>query len=304
MGNAVIQSTVTLTIAFVLLWNSGFIGAELGLPYAGPFTLLFWRYLALALILLFYLKLRGRLLWPGWDRVWPTSIVGILAHGVWLSCVLVALEAGVPAGIVALVIALQPLATGCLSGLVTGEATSARQWLGLLTGFSGVALPIIARIDGGDAATTFGLLIPFGSVLALTAANLIERRLELQGDYSPLANDQSIFYQSVVTFLLLVVPALMLEGLSTDWDPVFIGTMAWLVFGVSLSAYALMWRLLARMDATRVASLFYLGPPVTMLMAWIAFGDVVAPLDLVGLAIVAAGVLLTHSGGRGRKQHA
>jgi len=69
--------------------------------------------------------------------------------------------------------------------------------------------------------------------------------------------------------------------------------MIWLILVVSLGAYALMWLLIERLDATKVASLFYLGPPVTMIMAWIAFGDTVTTMDIAGLAIVFVGVVLT-----------
>ena len=84
------------------------------------------------------------------------------------------------------------------------------------------------------------------------------------------------------------------EKLQTKWEPEFIFTMIWLTIGVSLAAYAFMWRLVERMDATRVASLFYLGPPVTMLMAWIAFGDTLQIMDIAGLTVVVTGIVLTH----------
>ncbi|MFW5768116.1 MAG: EamA family transporter, partial [Bacteroidota bacterium] len=91
----------------------------------------------------------------------------------------------------------------------------------------------------------------------------------------------------------LALPAIFDENLSTQWEPEFIYTMLWLIIAVSLGAYAMMWRLIERIDATRVASLFYLGPPVTMLMAWFAFGDEVLIMDVVGLFIVFTGVLLS-----------
>ncbi|MFO7924016.1 MAG: EamA family transporter, partial [Bacteroidales bacterium] len=84
----------------------------------------------------------------------------------------------------------------------------------------------------------------------------------------------------------------LLEGLVTEWTPVFMGALLWLILGVSLIAYALLWLLIVRIDATKVASLFYFGPPVTMLMAWGAFGDRLLTTDLVGLGIIAAGVII------------
>jgi len=282
-----------LATGFVLLWNSGFIGAEYALPDTGPLSLLFWRYWALALILAGYLAIRAQLTWPGRRPALIAGLVGILAHGCWLGFVFVALDAGVPAGIVALVVALQPLTTSTFSGLVTGERTPLRRWIGLLIALAGVFVAVIPRTDLGDPASLFAYGIPFGSVIAITAASLIQRRLEIQRHTHRLDILPGLLYQSLGTALAVTVPAIVFEELETDWTPRFIGGLAWLILGVSLCAYALMWLLITRLDATRVASLFYFGPPVTMVMAWIAFGDKLNLTDIVGLAVVTAGVSLT-----------
>ncbi|HKK66687.1 MAG TPA: DMT family transporter [Bacteroidales bacterium] len=287
------RSTILLAVGFVLLWNSGFIGAEYGLPYTGPFTLLFWRYLALSVLIFIYLLIRNRFRWVGLRAAAPNMLIGVLAHGVWLACVLFALDNGVPAGIVALVVALQPLATGAFSGLVTGERTNQIQWVGLVLGFLGVAVTVGFRMDFASPTSVFSYLIPLGSVFAITAASLIQRRMDIKYARSKLPLDLSMFYQSFATTLALALPAILSENLSTQWEPEFIYTMLWLIIAVSLGAYVLMWCLIDRIEATRVASLFNLGPPVTMLMAWFAFGDQVQIMDVVGLAIVFAGVILS-----------
>lgn len=282
-----------MALAFVLLWNSGFIGAEFVLPYIGVFSLMFWRYWLLALLLAAVLMLRRRLRWPGPGIAMFESAIGLLAHGAWLACVIIALERGVPAGIVALVVALQPMATGALSGLVTGESVSWRRWIGLLVAFGGVAVAVMARVDTRDAASIVAYLLPFGAALSITLASLLERRATLRDDGpSRIPMMLALFYQALATAVVFTVPAFVLEGFHADPNPAFIAAMAWLVVGVSLAAYALMWMLIERTDATRVASLFYLGPPVTMLMSWLAFGDTVTANDLAGLGIVACGVAL------------
>lgn len=220
-------------------------------------------------------------------------LIGVLAHGVWLTCVLLALDQQVPAGIVALIVALQPMATGAFSGIFTGETTSLKQWLGLALGFIGVALTVGFRIESNDQNSIFGYLIPLGSVLGITLASLLQRRMELNTDSKKLPVGLTIFYQSLATAIALSFPAIIVEQLTTDWQPAFIYTTLWLVLTVSLGAYILMWLLIERVDATRVASLFYFGPPVTMLMAWIYFGDKVKTMDLVGLGVVLTGVFLT-----------
>lgn len=264
------------------------------MPYAGPFTFIFYRYLALTLLVCLYLMVSGQLLWTGWRYVRQKMLIGVLAHGVWLSCVLLAIDYGVPAGLVALVVALQPLATGALSGKVVGEPTPWSSWAGLVVGFTGVAIPVLSRVDFQDSSDMFAWFIPLGSVIAITAASLYQRKLSVKNDHQNQSVSLSLFYQSLATTMAAAVPAFLVENGVVEWSLAFISATIWLVIGVSFGAYALMWILVDRMDATKVASLFYLGPPVTMLMAWGAFGDTIEAVDLAGLAVVCAGVLLTY----------
>lgn len=286
------KQTWLLSIGFILLWNSGFIGAEYALPNTRPLTLLFWRYWLLTGLLFLYLALCRRLIWPGVKATLITFLVGILAHGVWLGCVFYSLEYGVPAGIIALVVALQPMATATLSGLVTGERIPLMGWLGLLIGFNGVVVAVLGRTDLTDMDSAFAFFIPFGSVAAITVASLIQRRRELKKTGYRLTWDVNLFFQSLGVALIVTIPAILFEGLTVEWTPLFIGSMLWLIVGVSLAAYALMWLLITRINATRVASLFYFGPPVTMVMAWITFGDEILATDLIAIGIIAGGVLL------------
>ena len=285
--------TLLLAICFVIFWNSGFIGADHVLPQTEPFTLLFWRYLGLSILLFFYLVFRKRLHWPGWKIAAPNMMIGLLAHGVWLGCTFFAFKNGVSAGMVALVIALQPIATGALSGLMTGEKTRKVQWLGLIIGFTGVAFSVIFRMKMDNDATLFGYLILLGSVVSISIANLIQRQMELKNAMNKLRTEQSLFYQSIATASAAFLPAVFFEGLSAEWNMEFTLSLSWLIIGVSLMAYGLMGKLLERISATKVSSLFYLGPPVTMIMAWIILGDKIRITDLFGLLIVLSGLMLT-----------
>ena len=288
------QSSAFLVISFVLLWNSGFVGAEFGLDYTGVFSLLWWRYVMLALLLLVFLALRGQLRWPGARAAGLTSVVGLFAHGVWLSCVMISLQIGIPAGIVALVVALQPMTVAALSGRVTGEPTSAASWVGLLVGFVGVLIAVMSRARLDESTSPLLYLVPFGSVIAFTFASLLQRWIETQSPADHVPVVLALFYQALATAMVATLPAFALERLTTHWTPEFVAVLGWLVVAVSLGAYALMWQLIERMDATRVASLFYLGPPVTMLMAWLAFGDTLQTSDMIGLAVTALGVMLVY----------
>ena len=283
---------VAWSVGFVLLWNSGFIGAEFGLPYSGPFTLLLWRYLALSAVLGVVVVARGGLRRIPPRRVARVALVGVLSHGVWLSCVLVPIDRGVPSGVVALVVALQPLLTGAFSGMVTGEHTEVRQWVGLVIGFAGVVIAVAGRLTGETPGASWYYLLPFGSAAAITVASLVQRRAGIRERSEPLSMDVQLLIQSVATTAALVGPAIVLESARTQWVPAYVISQTWLVLAVSLGAYAIMWLLLTRASATRVASLFFLGPPVTMLMAWALFGDSIVFTDVAGFAVAATGILL------------
>lgn len=287
------KNKILLIIGFVILWNSGFVGAEYALSFTDPYTLLFWRYLGLTVLLWVYLNWKRSFEWVCWNKAKLSLLMGVLAHGIWLTCVLVAISKGVPAGIVALIISLQPLATGALSGWVTGEHTSAQQWLGLVIGFIGVGLSVAFRIDLENSTPLWSYFIPLGSVIAITIASLSKRRAELNNSLYKLPSKLSLFYQSLATTVVLFFPAVFIENLVAKWTSTFILTQVWLVVGVSFFAYMFMWKLIKLMSATKVASLFYLGPPVTMLMAWLMFGDRVFLWDILGLVTIVMGLLIT-----------
>jgi drug/metabolite transporter (DMT)-like permease len=139
------------------------------------------------------------------------------------------------------------------------------------------------------------------SAVAMTLASLLERRAELLYPDRLLPWDQNLFYQGLGTAVVVTFPALLIEGLSTQWDFTFAVSLLWLILIVSIGAYALMWKLVKRLTATHVASLFYLGPPVTMVMAWLAFRDPVHATDIAGLSVVLAGILTTFTD-RARRQ--
>lgn len=289
------RKTFITALLFVLSWNSGFIGAEFGLPYSGPFTLLFWRYLALSILLGGWLVLRGTRITGNSSRVIRLELYhGFLAHGVWLGCVLLALEQGVPAGLVALVTALQPLLTGAFSGPVTGEKTDGLSWIGLLLGFAGVTVVITARMNNvaEPQLSLFAWLLPFCSAVAMSGATLWRRRKELSSNVEQTCPAVSLFWQSNGALLFAFIPAIFVEQLQTDWQPRLIYSLLWLVPVVSLGAYLLLWKLIKLMDAIRTADLFYAGPPVTMLFGWLLFGDRVYLSDLPGLLLTAAGIAL------------
>lgn len=275
---------------FVLLWSTGFIGAKFGLPYAEPLTFLLWRF-ALVTALMAAVALAVRAPWPTSPReVGHIAVGGLLVHAGYLGGVFSAIENGVPAGVVALIAALQPLLTAVAAGPVLGERVSPRQWAGLGLGLAGVTLVVAEKIEPG-AAFGAGLGFAFFAVLSITAGTLYQKRHAAGMD---LRSGAVIQYAAAGAAMALLAPAV--ESMAVDWTGEFIFALGWLTLVLSVGAISLLYRLIRVGSAARVASLFYLVPPSTAVIAYLLFGETFGLLALAGMAVTVAGVALATRG--------
>lgn len=269
---------------FVLLWSSGFIGAKLGLAHAEPLTFLLLRFIIVALLMLPVLLL-VRAPWPASVReAGHIATAGLLLHAGYLAGVFVAIDQGVPAGIVALIAGLQPLLTSAVAFPLLGEKVGSRQWLGLFLGLIGVALVVgdkLAPAGGG------GVGFAFFALLSFTAGTLYQKRYCGKMDLGT-----GSFIQFAASMVALLILAPLFESLSVDWNGEFVFALAWLVLVLSLGAISLLLLLIRAGEAFRVASLLYLVPPVTALIAFAAFGEKLGGPALLGMLISAAAVAL------------
>jgi drug/metabolite transporter (DMT)-like permease len=271
---------------FVLLWSTGFIAAKYGLPYAPPLSFLILRCLGAVLILL-PVVLLTRAPWPR-GRIGHVAVAGLLLQAGYLGGVWSAIKLGMPAGLTALIVGMQPILTAFAAPLV-GERVTPRQWLGLLLGLAGVGLVVAAKIRlAGLAPAALGLCVL--ALLSITAGTLYQKRFCPQFDLRT-----GTVIQFSASALLLLPLAVGLEdfgpGLArVQWTPQFIGALLWSVLALSIGAIFLLYRLISRNDATRVTSLLYLTPPTTAVMAWLMFGENLEALGLAGMAVAVLGV--------------
>ncbi len=287
---------VGLEFLFVVLWSSGFIGAKYGLPYAGPFTLLFIRYALVALLLLAWLNYRRELRFSNRTAIARSALVGLLAHAVWLSAVLGALALGVSPWIAALITALQPMATSVLSGPLLRERVAFLQWMGMVVGLIGVVLVVGTKIGLQNDVPWVGYGLPFVATVSMTLVTLYQRHVNLRQPDKTLPVISSLFVQATTSAIALFPLALIFENLHVQWTGQFIFALAWLVVVLSIGAYGLMLKLLEHRTAARVSSLMYLTPPVTILLSFLTFGDALNWSDAIGLGITALGVGLVYQG--------
>lgn len=271
---------------FVLLWSTGFIGAKLGLPYAEPLTFLLLRF-ACVIALLGMLALILRRPWPHRPSQWlHISVAGALLHGGYLSGVFLAIHTGMPAGVVALVVGIQPLLTAFLSASMVGERVSRRQWAGLVLGFGGVALVVSDKL-GLAGLSMAGLAFSVLALLSITLGTLYQKRHCAELDLW-----SGSVIQFVAAALVLLPFAMVFESMAIRWSGQFAFALGWLIFVLSLGAISLLHLLIRHGAATRVSALFYLTPPTTALMAYLAFGEKLGLAALAGMAIAAAGVAI------------
>ena len=271
---------------FVFLWSTGFLGAKLGLPHAAPLAFLLVRYL-LVIALMAGIALAWRAPWPQDGRQWfHIGVSGLLVHALYLGGVFLAIGAGLPAGITALVVGLQPLLTATLAGRLLGENVLPRQWLGLGLGFVGVALVVSNKLGAGfDLPALWPAL---AALLGITAGTLYQKRFCPRFDWRS---------GSVAQFLpsALVTGAIVLasDDFRVDWSGEFVFALGWLVLVLSIGAISLLNWLIRHGSAVNVASLFYLTPPTTALLAWLLFGETLGGPALAGMALAVWGVYLS-----------
>jgi len=271
---------------FVLFWSTGFVGAKYGLPFAEPFTLLTLR-MALTLALLAPFALAAGLLRADRGAILNAAFAGVLLHTIYLGGIFLAIDRGMPAGVSALVIALQPMLTAVAANRMLGERLDRIQIAALLAGIAGVGLVLAPKLGGGVsegfdplnlAAITISVIgFSIGAVLQKKHASGIDIRI-------------SVFAQYLGALLPLAALSLMLETRRIDWTPQFVLALAWLVLVLSIGANGLLAFLIARNSAARTAALFYLVPAVTAVLAWLLFGETLSPIQFVGMGVTIVAV--------------
>ena len=270
---------------FVVLWSTGYVVVRLTMPDAGPVRFLAWRFGAAA-VLLAAAALMFRAPWAARAVDYGhLAVVGLLVHGIGLGGVWVALDLGVEAGVAALVMGAQPLLTAALAIGLIGERIDRRGAAGLALGFLGVTLVIHHKLAGVGDPT--GLAVVVAGVVGMTLGVLYQKRRCAHIDLMTGSAVQLAFAGAACLVL-----AWWIDDRPIEWTPRIFAVLAWSVLVLSIAATLLLYRLLRRGDASRVASLLYLVPPVTALMAWAAFGETLAPLTLAGMALTAVGVAL------------
>lgn len=274
------------SVALVVMWSSGFVGAELGIRAGGtPLQLLGWRFSILGALLVSACLVLGVRLTD--RRAWARQgVVGLFSQAVFLFMIFQGVALGVDGGTAALIAALQPLLVATVAGRVLGERTTTGMWIGMLLGMAGVVVVVSGGLGAGIA-PWWAYLFPVVGMLSLASGTVLTQRLRPTESLL-----QSITMQSVVAAVVLVAAMLLTGQGRVPADPGFWSAVAWLVLLSTLCGYVLYVFVTRTRGATVASVLLYLTPPTTMLWVWLMFGVPVTLVAVAGMAISAVGVVL------------
>jgi drug/metabolite transporter (DMT)-like permease len=270
--------------AFVLIWSTGFVVAKYGLPYSSPLWFLNLRFIGVIAALLVAVPFVV-VPWPSRRAALDIAIAGVLLQAGYLGGVWVAIGEGMPAGLAALIVGLQPVVTA-LAAPAIGEHVTGRQWVGFALGFIGVVLVVLDKI-AVVAMPLSSIALAVFALAAITVGTLYQKTRCPSFDLRA-----GTLIQFTASLLFTIPLAMVFEVWRVQFTPQFIGAWVWSVVVLSLGGMALLFPLIRRGEATRVTSLFYLTPPVTALLAWFVFDEQLSHRALFGMACAVVGVAL------------
>lgn len=272
---------------FVLIWSTGFVIARLAMPYVEPATFLFWRFSGV-LAAMAALSLVWKITWPAWPQIKHIAIAGILLQFGYLLGVWFAVRLGMTAGLVAIIVGLQPIITAWFAAWISEKVTP-RQWIGLGFGFAGVALVVAEKI-GFAHIPLASYLLAFIGLLSITFGTLYQKKFCPVFD---LRAGSSI--QFGVSAALCFVCMYLFESGEMVWNASVIGALLWAIFPLSIGSISLLFMMIRKGAATKVTSLLYLTPPTTAVMAWLLFDEPFTLMMAAGLCLTMTGVVLVNA---------
>ena len=270
-------------IIFILLWSSAFITTKPIIDNSDPFAALAFRFFFVALgFYLFSLYSKHSIIINQKNLI-ESVFSGVLFHGFYLGGVFYSISIGMPTGIAALIVTLQPVLTNALSGPILGERVAAKQWIGVLLGFVGATL--VLGLDVGSNIPLWGLVATIVALIAITTSTIWQKTLSKNLPL-PVSN----FYQAVGGCLFHILVIIFFAEPYIDFTKPFIIAMSHQIFLVSFGAFTILMYLIKKNSASKTVSIFFLIPATSAFMAWVFLNESLTNLDLIGFLITSIGV--------------
>ena len=270
---------------FILLWSSAFITTKPIIDNSEPFSALAFRFALVSLgFFLFSIYSKKKIKVDKKD-FFESFFSGVLFHGVYLGGVFYSISRGMPTGIAALIVTLQPILTNALSGPILKEKVSVKQWIGVLLGFSGALM--VLGLNLGTEIPIIGLIATVVALIAITTSTIWQKKLSNNLPLSVSNMNQALggFVFHIVIIILFVEPYI-------NFSNTFLIAMSHQIFLVSFGAFTILMFLIKRNSASKTVSIFFLIPPTSAFMAWLFLNESLSNLDLIGFLIATIGVYI------------
>ncbi len=270
---------------FILLWSSAFITTKPIIDNSDPFSALAFRFALVALGFFLFSIYSKKKIMIDRKNFFESFFSGVLFHGVYLGGVFFSISKGMPTGIAALIVTLQPILTNALSGPILNEKVSLKQWIGVLLGFSGAVM--VLGFDIGTEIPTIGLVATVVALIAITTSTIWQKKLS-----NNLPLSVSNMNQALGGFIFHIIIIILFAEPYINFSTTFIIAMSHQIFLVSFGAFTILMFLIKKNSASKTVSIFFLVPPTSAFMAWLFLNENLSNLDLLGFLIATIGVYI------------
>ena len=270
---------------FLILWSSAFVTTKPIIDNSDPFAALAFRFFFVALGFFLFTIYKNQKILTTNKNLLQSIISGVLFHGVYLGGVFYSVSIGIPTGITALIVTLQPILTNALAGKFLNENVSIKQWVGIVLGFIGAAL--VLGFDIGSSLPTIGIISSFIALLAITSSTLWQKKIS-----SNLPLSVSNFYQAIGGCLFHILIIIFFTEPYINFNTAFLLAMSHQIFLVSFGAFTILMLLIKNNSASKTVSVFFLIPPTTAIIAWLFLNESLNALDVIGFIIATIGVYI------------
>ena len=270
---------------FIILWSSAFVTTKPIIDNSDPFAALAFRFFFVALGFFIYATITKQIILTNRKNLLQSIFSGVLFHGVYLGGVFYSVSIGMPTGIAALIVTLQPILTNALAGKFLGEKISFKQWAGVMLGFFGATL--VLGFDIGTSLPIIGVVASFIALLAITTSTLWQKKI---GNNLPLS--VSNMYQAIGGFFFHILIIIIFTDPYINFTSTFFIAMSHQIFLVSFGAFTILMFLIKNNSASKTVSIFFLIPPTTAVMAWLFLNEALTNLDLIGFVVATFGVYI------------
>ena len=272
-------------LIFILLWSSAFITTKPIIDNSDPFAALAFRFFFVAMGFYLFSLFTNQSIHISKKNLIESFTSGVLFHGFYLGGVFYSISIGMPTGIAAMIVTLQPVLTNALSGPILGEKVTIKQWIGVLLGFVGAVL--VLGFDVGSSIPLVGLVSTIVALIAITTSTIWQKKLS-----NNLPLPVSNFYQAVGGCLFHVLIVILFAEPYIDFNKTFLIAMSHQVFLVSFGAFTILMYLIKKNSASKTVSIFFLIPATSAFMAWLFLNENLTNLDLLGFFITTIGVYI------------